>query len=284
LGAVAAKTLGPADSALPNHIHVPSGRGDAAFLGPQFAALTLEAGALPQDLVRPATLSEAADLRRHALRESINRRFVQRRRTAESDAFAHSFDQALSLMGQREIFDLASESETARERYGKSEFGQHLLLARRLIENGVTFVQVKHTNYDTHFENFDFHIEQLGEFDQAFAALIQDLVERGLWQSTLVIVMSEFGRTPRINHFCGRDHWAKAWSVALGGCGIQPGALYGKTDPTGNEVVDKEVNQAHLFHTYLRAVGLDSSGKFDVAGRQIPMADPAAAPIRELLL
>ena len=95
--------------------------------------------------------------------------------------------------------------------------------------------------------------------------------------------MSEFGRTPQINRMFGRDHWGTAWSVALGGCGIQPGAVIGKTNDNGTEVTDRQVDHGHLFHTYLRAVGVDSSGKFDAAGRSIPMADPAAAPIQELL-
>jgi uncharacterized protein (DUF1501 family) len=144
-------------------------------------------------------------------------------------------------------------------------------------------VQVNHSNYDTHNENFDFHIEQLGEFDGPFAMLIQDLVDRGLWQNTMLVVMSEFGRTPRINRFFGRDHWGKAWSVALGGCGIQGGAVIGKTNDNGTEVVDRQVDHGHLFHTYLRAVGVDSTIKFDAGGRGIPAADPAAEPISELL-
>ncbi len=95
--------------------------------------------------------------------------------------------------------------------------------------------------------------------------------------------MSEFGRTPRINNRFGRDHWGKAWSVALGGCGIQGGAVIGKTNDNGTEVADREVDHGHLFHTYLQAVGVDSTSKFDAAGRQIPIADPAAEPISELL-
>jgi WD40 repeat protein len=115
-----------------------------------------------------------------------------------------------------------------------------------------------HSNYDTHHENFDFHIEQLGEFDRPFAALLDDLADRGMLESTLVVVMSEFGRTPRINDRYGRDHWGKAWSVALGGCGIKAGAVVGKTNANGTAVTDREVNGGHLFHTYLQAVGIDS--------------------------
>jgi uncharacterized protein (DUF1501 family) len=147
----------------------------------------------------------------------------------------------------------------------------------------VPFVKVTHTNYDTHSENFNFHIEQLGEFDRPFATFISDLADRGLLQHTLVIVMSEFGRTPRINHLVGRDHWASAWSICLGGAGIKPGVAVGKTNDNGTQVVDREVNSAHLFHTYYRAVGVDPTKSWWDEGRPIAKADPKAAAIDELL-
>ena len=133
-----------------------------------------------------------------------------------------------------------------------------------------------HSNYDTHNENFDFHLEQVGEFDQSFSALIDDLAQRGRLEHTLVVVMSEFGRTPQINHLYGRDHWGTAWSVALAGAGIKPGMVLGKTNANGTEVVDGQVDSGHLFHTYLRAVGLDPSESFEVNGRAIQIADPTA--------
>ena len=133
-------------------------------------------------------------------------------------------------MQRKDIFDVSLEPESMLEKYGKHDLGRQCLLARRLLENEITFVQVTHSNYDTHNENFNFHLEQLGEFDQSFAALIDDLDQRGMLESTLVVVMSEFGRTPRINQYYGRDHWGKSWSVALAGCGIQSGAVIGKTN------------------------------------------------------
>jgi uncharacterized protein (DUF1501 family) len=96
--------------------------------------------------------------------------------------------------------------------------------------------------------------------------------------------MSEFGRTPTINRNFGRDHWGTAWSVAMGGCGIQKGAVVGKTNATGTAVVDREVNGGHLFHTYLKALGFDSKKNFYVDQRPLPMADPKASPIEEILL
>jgi len=144
-------------------------------------------------------------------------------------------------------------------------------------------VKVSHSNYDTHHENFDFHIEQLGEFDRPFAALLDDLSDRGMLDSTLVVVMSEMGRTPRINDRYGRDHWSKAWSVVMAGAGIKGGAVVGKTNATGTAVSDREVTSGHLFHTYLRAVGLDSAKNFYPNARPVPVADPKAAAITEVL-
>jgi uncharacterized protein (DUF1501 family) len=104
-----------------------------------------------------------------------------------------------------------------------------------------------------------------------------------MWDNTLVVVLSEFGRTPNINKYYGRDHWGTAWSVCLGGAGIQRGAVIGKTNDGGTAVSEREVDHAHLFHTYLQAVGVDSSDTFDVGGRPVPIADPAYGPIKELL-
>jgi uncharacterized protein (DUF1501 family) len=186
-------------------------------------------------------------------------------------------------MERRDVFDVTKEPARDLDRYGTHDFGRHCLLARRLLESGVTFVQVSHSNYDTHNENFDFHLEQVGEFDRSFATLIEDLAQRGLLEHTLVVVMSEFGRTPQINSLYGRDHWGTSWSIALGGAGITPGNVVGKTNARGTEVVDREVGGGHLFHTYLRALGLDPKDAFEIDGRDIQIADPATSAIEELL-
>jgi hypothetical protein len=287
LGAVAAKSLTPDEQfPLPGHILIRGagpGSGGAAYLGPKYASVVMNDGKPPQYTQRPASLSVEADARRNAFRAKVNDRFAGRRRTADTDAYTFSYDQALDLLAQREVFDVTKEPPADHDRYGKHEFGQHCLLARRLLENGVPFVQINHSNYDTHFENFDFHIEQLGEFDQPFATLVADLADRGLLNDTLICVMSEFGRTPKVNARYGRDHWGTSWSVALGGTGIQPGAVIGKTNDNGTAVTDGEVDHGHVFHTILQAVGVDSKGEFDIAGRKFPLADPAKGPIRELL-
>jgi uncharacterized protein (DUF1501 family) len=289
LGSVAAKLLAPKESPLPGYIHVtPRGEGgfgkqDAAFLGPKFASVILGDGKPPANLLRPESLSEAADQQRNELRDRLNTRFNQNRRTAETEAYSYSYEQAAQLMKRKDVFDITKEPPRYLDRYGTHDFGRHCLLARRLLEHGVTFVKVTHSNYDTHYENFDFHIEQMGEFDRTFATLLDDLADRGLLESTLMVVMSEFGRTPKINRNMGRDHWSKAWSVALAGCGIQTGTVVGKTNANGTAVTDREVNAAHLFHTYFGALGLNPKKNFYVDGRPIPMTDPKAGAITEIL-
>jgi uncharacterized protein (DUF1501 family) len=289
LGAVAAKLLAPEEAALPGHIQIlPKGGSgftgaDATFLGPKFASVSLGDGKPPADLFRPANLTADADAAREAFRHKLNERFARSRKSAATDAYAESYTQAERVVRQAGVFDVSKEDPRVAERYGRHDFGRHLLLARRLLEAGVTYVKVSHSNYDTHHENFDFHIEQLGEFDRPFAALLDDLADRGMLDSTLVVVMSEMGRTPRINDRYGRDHWSKAWSVALAGAGIKGGAVVGKTNATGTAVTDRQVTSGHLFHTYLRAVGLDSAKNFYPNARPVPVADPKAEAITEIL-
>lgn len=292
LGAVSAKSLMSDRFTLPGHILIRSSPGKrnveseshkAAYLGPQFASMTIYDRKLPQNTEPSQDLTRDAEQRRNAFREMLNQRFAGRRLTADTEAYNFSFVQARELLEQKQVFDISQESLADQQRYGASEFGKHCLLARRLLEHGVPYVQVNHADYDTHHENFDFHIEQLGEFDLPFATLISDLADRGLLADTLICVMSEFGRTPKINPRYGRDHWGTAWSVLLGGAGIQPGAVIGKTNDNGTAVVDRAVDHGHVFHTIMRAVGVNSAGEFDISGRKYPIADPGKSAIQELL-
>ena len=289
-GSVAAKLLGNEDSPLPGYIHVsPRGesgfnRNDSAFLGPRYASVTLADGAPPANLLRPPTLTQLADMERNDLRNRLNNRFNELRRSADTEAYTNSYAQAAQVMQRRNLFDLGQEPMHLRDRYGNHEFGRHCLQARRLLENGISFVKVTHSNYDTHHENFDFHIEQLGEFDKTFATLLDDLDQRGLLEKTLVVVMSEFGRTPTINRNFGRDHWGRAFSVAMAGCGVHAGACVGRTNDNGTAVTDRQVHGGHLFHTYFRALGLNPARNHSHEGRPIAMADPTASAINELLV
>lgn len=288
LGAVAAKALMPSDSPLPGHITVSPGGGggrgnDASYLGPRYSSISLGNGNPPQNTTLPNGMTAEMDAARQDFRRRANERFLSRRRTAVTDLYTYSYEQALGLMRERDVFDTTKEPATAIDRYGKSDLGRMCLLARRLLENGISFVQVSHSNYDTHNENFNFHFEQVTEFDQSFSTFVADLAERGMLDSTLIVVLSEFGRTPNINVYYGRDHWSHAWSVVMAGGRTIRGAAYGKTNDNGTEVVDGQVDHANLFHTYLQAVKLDSTASFDIDGRDLPMADPSSKPIDALL-
>ena len=287
-GAVCAKAMAPESSALPGHIVITPGGGggrgnDAAYLGPRYSSIVLGNGNPPQYTKRPENVSDSVDSARNDFRRRVNERFLSRRRTAVTEAYTYSYEQAIQLMSQKDVFDVSKEPPQDHDRYGRYDLGRHCLLARRLLEKGATFVQVSHSNYDTHNENFNFHIEQLGEFDRSFAALVADLADRGMLESTLIVVLSEFGRTPNVNLYYGRDHWSHAWSVVVAGGKIHRGIAYGKTNAKGTEVVDGQVDHANLFHTYLQAVGVDSTDTFEIEGRDVPIADPAAKAIRPIL-
>jgi hypothetical protein len=288
LGAVAAKTLTPETSAVPGHIRiVPGGGGgrgnDAAYLGPKYSSVALGNGKPPQNTSLPAGIDEKSESRRQAFRKQVDMSFANRHSSAMTDAFLNSYESAEQLMLKRDVFDVEKESAADQDRYGRGDFGRHCLLARRLLQHDVPFVQVTHSNYDTHNENFDFHHELVPQFDGPFATLISDMATLGLLEDTLVIVMSEFGRTPNINLYMGRDHWSKAWSVVMAGSKVARGAVYGATNDKGTAVVDGQVDHGQLFHTYLQAVGVESTDSVVVDGREVPLADPAAQPIWKVL-
>ena len=287
-GSVSASAMASEDGSLPGHIVITPGGGggrgnDAAYLGPKYSSIYLGNGNPPQYTKRPGNVTEAADSARNDFRRRVNDRFLSRRRTAVTEAYTYSYEQALQLMAQKETFDVSKEPAQRSRHATAGTISAATACWPAGCSSGATFVQVTHSNYDTHNENFDFHIEQLGEFDRSFAALVADLADRGMLERTLIVVLSEFGRTPKINLYYGRDHWSHAWSVVLAGGKIHRGCAYGKTNAKGTEVVDGQVDHANLFHTYLQAVGVDSTDTFEIEGRDVPMADPASKVIRPIL-
>lgn len=286
VGSVASKYLAPQNASLPGFIHI-STRGimdnTNAFLPARHAQMKLEGVKSPENLVRPSSLDEEAARRRADFRSVLNQKFAGRGgQPAFTETFDSSFEMAERLMKQRSLFEAEPDPKDV-ERYGSHPFGVRCILARKLLESGATCVKVTHHGYDTHAENFNFHLEQLEEFDRTFCMLFDDLHDSGMLESTLVMVYSEFGRTPKINQRYGRDHWGASVSMALGGCGIVPGAVIGATNAEGTEVSDREVNQGHLFHTYFQALGIDTEDNHDIPGRSIPIGDPTAEAIEELL-
>lgn len=288
-GAVCGKLLGHGRTqpayvklATRDHWHLAS-LVDAAFLGPEFAPVVAFDESAPDHLVRPSDLDDSRVSRLDALRNQANERFARQRKSDETTAYEQSFEKAKQVMQQKAMFELSRESATDHARYGSHPFGQRCLLARRLLEHDCTFVKLDHENYDAHFENFDNHLRLLSEFDRPFATLMEDLELRGMLQTTLVIVMGEFGRTPRVNSSIGRDHWAKSWSIAVGGCGIKPGIVYGGTNATGTEVIDGQVTAFDLFHTFYRALGLDPTDHIYNGDQPLTLTDANGKPIKEIL-
>ncbi len=225
-GSAVARLLGAGPSGLPPYVWIKPGSGgfihqDAGFLGPKFGAVAFGDGKPPENLVLPDSLSAAADDERNALRQAANARYARGRRPQMGEATSYVFDVARTLMKRQDLFDTSKFDPRDVERYGTHEFGRHMLQARKMLEAGVTFVKVNSYGWDTHGDNFNGHLSLMPKFDQAFAAIVEDLADRSMLDNVLVIAMSEFGRTPRINGHIGRDHWPEAWSVAMAGCGLK---------------------------------------------------------------
>ena len=288
-GSAVAKLMGSGQSGLPPYVSIKPGSGgffyqDAGFLGPQFGALAFGDGQPPENLLRPESITEADDLARNALRASLNKRYAERRRQENSNAHAAVYDMAATLMKRQDLFDATKLSPTDVQRYGTHEFGRHMLLARNMLEAGVRFVKVTSYGWDTHGDNFLGHQSLMPRFDQAFASIIEDLHTRGMLDNVLVIAMSEFGRTPRINGHIGRDHFPEAWSLALAGCGLKKGTVVGKTNDLGTFIEGDASDIGHMFHTWFAALGIDTSKtEYDNHGQPLPIAHDGCSVVKELL-
>ena len=199
--------------------------------------------------------------------------------------FSTARESAVRFMqsSQRGAFDLAKESASKREAYGPSDFGQGCLLARRLVESGVRFVQVTSENWDQHADHYPKQERLIRELDQGMASLITDLDERDLLQHTVVVAMGEFGRTAVMNAAKGRDHWVKGYSICTAGGGFAPGRVYGATRPKGDDVDADPVSIPDFMATLLTSVGIDPEAEYyDKFERPIKLVDEGRV-IREVL-
>src|SRR5262245_12731309 len=263
LGAVLAREMGRADSRVPDYVSFYSateGRGfapgAAGFLGSRYAPMELTTGMMPENIRRADGLTDLDHQQRADLRALLSKQFARGRASGTGDSHNEAYRRVRGLMASEKLFDVAQEPPKMRDLYGPTQFGEQVLVARRLVEAGVPFVRVARAWWDSHGQNFETHQELAPELDHVMAALLDDLEQRGLLDHTLVITLAEFGRTPAINPSLGRDHFASAWSATLSGCGVQGGAVYGKSDATGNRVVDGEVGAAQLFATIYQALGI----------------------------
>ncbi|MSR31981.1 MAG: DUF1501 domain-containing protein [Gemmataceae bacterium] len=288
-GSAVAKLLGPCSSKMPPYVWVkPMSSGfiakDAGFLGPKYGAIAFGDGKPPENLLRPKSLAPDEDLLRGELLAKLEERYRKNRFKENSEASSAVFDMAAQLQKRIDLFDPATLPKRDVERYGTFDFGRHMLLSRRMLEAGVRFVKVTSYGWDTHGDNFNGHLSLVPKFDKAFSAMIEDLSERGMLDNVLVIVMAEFGRTPRINGHLGRDHWPEAWSLAMAGSGLKKGIVSGKTNALGTEVANDPHDIGHLFHTWFRALGINpKETEYDNQGQPLPIAHEDCKALEDVL-
>ena len=211
-----------------------------------------------QNSQRSSGVPEEMLQQRLALTGKFNRAFEQRFNQKQVRAYGGAYEDAIKLMKSQDLaaFDLSLESDAMRMAYGEDPFGKGCLLARRLIERDVKYVEVSLGGWDTHQDNFTRVSQKAAVLDQALSTLIQDLSSRGLLDETLVVLATEFGRTPVINQNSGRDHYPKAFSCLLAGGGVQGGTTWGQTDPQGREVLSNPVSIPDFNATIAYALGL----------------------------
>ena len=270
-GSVIAHEYGDRNS-LPAYVCIPtklSNNGndpaDSGFLSKAYGPFSLGSdpasdGFKVRDLNLPAGVTEERFERRRSILDTVDGHFKYLESSdnlAAMDAFYQKAYSMISSPKAKEAFVLQKEPQKMRESYGLNQAGQRFLMARRLVEAGVRFVSVTYGGWDMHTGIASGIGKQLPPFDQAYAALITDLEQRGMLDSTLVMVSSEFGRTPKINKDAGRDHWPRVFSVVFAGGGFKKGLIYGSSDATGSEVEDKPLSVENLAATMYNQMGID---------------------------
>jgi uncharacterized protein (DUF1501 family) len=286
LGSLVAHEIAGTAGQLPSFVRVGGARnsgGSAGFLGTEFDPFDISNPTAP-----PTNTTVQTDLTRYKNRLNL---LDQLETAAGGGKLSHEsaehqklYERAVKMITSPDMkaFDLSKESDSMRSAYGESNFGSGCLLARRLIESGVTFVEVVLDGWDTHQDNFGRTTKLAETVDKPFAALIADLKQRGMLDKTLVVWMGEFGRTPTINPNAGRDHYPKAFNVALAGGGIRGGQVVGETDANGVEIKDRPVAVNDLFQTFCKSLGMKAGTEnMSPIGRPIKVVD-GGKPVHEL--
>ncbi|MEE2781013.1 MAG: DUF1501 domain-containing protein [Planctomycetota bacterium] len=276
LGAVVAAQRSQTKAALPAFVRIGSGgrlRVGGGLLGSEFDPFVHRNPENPPNNTQPSTGQARYQRRLELLRElQEDQEIVNDTKQIHQTVYGQASRMILS--SEMKAFDLAEEKEPVRNAYGDSDFASGCLLARRLIEAGVTFVEVNCRGWDTHQDNFSKTRDLAGEVDRPTAALIEDLKQRGLLDSTLVVWMGEFGRTPKINARGGRDHYPKVFTAALAGGGIQGGQAVGRMSQDGTAVAERPVTVPDLFQTYCHSLRLDAeSESMSSLGRPIKVVE-----------
>ena len=298
---------------LPAHVILPEPMGptggnlphgqDAGFLGKAYDPFVLNADPSVKDfkvpdLLPPAEIGEARLERRRTLRQVVDDTVKKFETSPNAELMDANFASAYRLMTSaraREAFDLTKEPVKVRERYGMTRFGQSCLLARRLVEAGVRFVTINtfitvfdEITWDIHGSKPFTSIAGMKEivapmYDQGYSALLEDLVQRGMLDKTMVACLAEFGRTPKINPAGGRDHWPQCWTISFAGGGVKGGRVVGKSDEIGAYPAERPVNPAQVVATIYKSLGLELDTHLPGPNsRPFPLVDFGTQPINEL--
>jgi hypothetical protein len=284
MGSVVSHEYGPRNN-LPPYVCIPNQPNEFAgngYLSSSFAPFSLgsdpaSGGFQVRDLSLPGGVDDARFARRRTALEAVNDYFARKEKSDALKAMDTFYDRAYSLISSkdaREAFNINAEAAAVRDEYGRNDAGQRMLMARRLVGAGVRFVALTYGGWDMHAQITSNMKRQLPVFDQAFAALIRDLERTGLLDSTLVMVSSEFGRTPKINQTAGRDHWPKVFSVVLAGGGIKRGSIYGTSNATASEPEDDPIGPSDLATTVYHQLGIVADKELMAPGnRPIEIVD-----------
>lgn len=302
LGSSVARLRGANREGLPPYVAVPHLRGGtdnlfhyAAYLGARWNPFVVNSDPNGKNFgVANLTLAQGLTPGRIAQRRSIVAELDRLRAAGEHelgdlDEFQQAAFELLTGPRARDAFDIAAEPEALRDRYGRHTFGQSALVARRLVEHGVTFVTVNCVPWDHHGSPGQYKTEEgakllIPPLDQALAALVSDLIDRGLYDRTLVVAMGEFGRTPRMNANAGRDHWGNTFSVLMGCGGMKMGQVIGNSSARGEHVVDRPLDPEDVAATVYHHLGIDGASVafHDHLDRPLSLIE-RGAPIRELI-
>jgi uncharacterized protein (DUF1501 family) len=286
LGSVVAQELGDPEADIPNFVSIGNTL-SSGFLGVKVAPFVIDrAGQLPANVRR--LIPPGRTDRRMALLTQQDESFAAAGAASIAREHGELYRKASKLMVSKRLtaFTLDGESEQMKSSYGGHAFGQGCLVARRLVESGVPFVEVQRGGWDMHQDLWQNIPNVAGEVDQGLSALIADLKQRGMLEKTLVVALGEFGRTPKINQRTpnvGRDHWARNFNLLIAGAGIRGGRCVGKTSNDGMQITDRPVEVDDLFQTMCRCLGVDADKELITPeGRPLRIVDAGAA-IEELL-
>ncbi|HEX6963119.1 MAG TPA: DUF1501 domain-containing protein [Lacipirellula sp.] len=262
------------DLEIPPFVAIGGASEGPGFLGMAYAPFQVDSNGRVRDLDAPADKARMRD--RMQLLGMLEKRFIDQNRGTAAAEHAKVLQSTVELMTskQMEAFRVDAEPQEMRDKYGASGFGRGCLMARRLVEVGVPFVEVSMGGWDLHQNCFTTLETKLPELDKAMSALVDDLAQRGLLENTVILWMGEFGRTPRINETAGRDHWARSWSAVLGGGGIPGGRVIGATNEDGTQVTSEPYSSEDLMATVCQALGISLETVFTASnGRPMKIAN-----------